>query len=223
MIALLTQSRDAVTGLIKGVEHAVSDTRNSLALITALDGVSRQIDKIVDGIGLISIQTNMLAVSGSVEAARAGEFGRGFAVVSSDIRNLSRESADNAGRIKDTVRTIQDQIAVVRRDLEQIMTTAEADLQKSKVITATLALVEADIAGVKSGHEEIGKGAATILTAAGESLAGARNIATAAEETGSAAAQAATAAREQAQGAEDLAAATEEIASLADELQGGSR
>ena len=223
MIALLTQSRDAVTGLIKGVERAVSDTRSSLALITALDGVSRQIDKIVDGIGLISIQTNMLAVSGSVEAARAGEFGRGFAVVSSDIRNLSRESADNAGRIKDTVRTIQEQIAVVRRDLEQIMTTADTDLQRSKAITATLALVEADIAAVKSGHEEIGHGTATILTAASESLAGARDIASAAEETGSAASEAATAAREQAQGAEDLAAATEEIASLADELQSGSR
>ena len=223
MIALLAQSRDAVTGLIGGFERSVSDMRNSLDLITALDGVNRQIDKIVDGISLISIQTNMLAVSGSVEAARAGEFGRGFAVVSSDIRNLSRESADNAGRIKDTVRTIQDQIATVRRDLEQIMIGGGVELQKSKAITATLAIVESDISDVKSGHEEIGKGAATILTAASESLAGARNIASAAEETGSAASEAATAARQQAQGAEDLAAATEEIASLADELQSGSR
>jgi methyl-accepting chemotaxis protein len=223
MIALMAQSREAVTGLISGVEQAVSDTRNSLALIAALDGVNRQIDKIVDAISLISIQTNMLAVSGSVEAARAGEFGRGFAVVSADIRNLSRESADNAGRIKETVRTIQDQISTVRRDLEQIMTGAEIELQKSKTITATLTLVEADIAGVKSGYEEIGRGAETILTATGQALAGARSIAAAAEETGSAAAEASTAAREQAQGAEDLAAATEEIASLADELQGGGR
>jgi methyl-accepting chemotaxis protein len=220
MLALLTQTRGAVQGLITGVEQAVSDTRNSLGLVGALDQVSRRIDKIVDGISLISIQTNMLAVSGSVEAARAGEFGRGFAVVSSDIRNLAREAADNAGRIKDTVRTIQDQISSVRRDLEQIMTGADIELQKSRAITATLALVEADIAGVKGGQEEIGKGAEAILTAASESLAGARNIAAAAEETGSAATEAATAARQQARGAEDLAAATEEIASLADELQG---
>ena len=52
--------------------------------------VSRNVEKIVDGIGMVSVQTNMLAVNGSVEAARAGDFGKGFAVVSKDIRNLAR-------------------------------------------------------------------------------------------------------------------------------------
>jgi methyl-accepting chemotaxis protein len=218
-IALLKRNRTAVEGLVTGVERALSDTRSSLGLITALDHVSRRIDKIVDGIGLVSIQTNMLAVSGSVEAARAGEFGRGFAVVSSDIRNLARESADNAGRIKDTVRTIQEQISTVRRDLEQIVTAAAIELQKSKAITATIAVLETDMAAVQEGGEEIGKSVGIILSAAGEAATGARDIAAAAEETSSAATEAATAARQQARGAEDLAAATEEIASLADELQ----
>ena len=68
---------------------------------------ARRIEKIVDSISLVAVQTNMLAVSGSVEAARAREFGRGFAVVSSDIRNLSRQSADNAGRAKDVAVAIQ--------------------------------------------------------------------------------------------------------------------
>jgi methyl-accepting chemotaxis protein len=73
----------------------------------------------------------MLAVSGSVEAARAGDFGKGFAVVSKDIRSLARDSGENAGRIKDTVRAIQDQIAAVRRDLEQIISAAEVENQKN--------------------------------------------------------------------------------------------
>jgi methyl-accepting chemotaxis protein len=218
-IALLKRNRTAVEALITGVDRALSDTRSSLGLITALDHVSRRIDKIVDGISLVSIQTNMLAVSGSVEAARAGEFGRGFAVVSSDIRNLARESADNAGRIKDTVRTIQEQIATVRRDLEQIVTAATLEVQKSKAITGTIAALETDMAVVQEGGEEIGKAVEIILSSTNEAAAGARDIASAAEETGSAATEAATAARQQARGAEDLAAATEEIASLAEELQ----
>ena len=62
-------------------------------MIGALEGVSRSVEKIVEGIGMVSMQTNMLAVNGSVEAARAGDFGKGFAVVSKDIRSLARNSA----------------------------------------------------------------------------------------------------------------------------------
>jgi methyl-accepting chemotaxis protein len=219
-IALLRENRTAVDGLITGLDRTLADTRERLGLIASLDQASRRIDKIVDGISLISIQTNMLAVSGSVEAARAGDFGRGFAVVSSDIRNLARESGDNAGRIKDTVRTIQDQIATVRRDLEQITAGADADLQRSKSITAALAVIETDMSAVQASSDDIGKGAEAVLLSVEDALTGARNIAAAAEETSSAVTEAAAAAREQARGAEDLAAATEEIASLADELQG---
>ena len=87
---------------------------------------------------MVSIQTNMLAVSGSVEAARAGDLGKGFAVVSKDIRNLARDSGENAGRIKDTVRAIQDQIATVRRELEQIVAAAEAENQKNALVLSNL-------------------------------------------------------------------------------------
>ena len=221
-IALLRENRAAVEKLIGGVDQALADTRASLGLIAALEQVSRRIDKIVDGISLVSVQTNMLAVSGSVEAARAGDFGRGFAVVSSDIRNLARESGDNAGRIKDTVRTIQDQISLVRRDLEQIIAAADVEVQKSKSIIAALGVMAADMAGVQEAGAGIGEGAEAILAAVNEATTSARQVAAAAEETGSAAAEAAAAARQQARGAEDLAAATEEIASLADELQSGA-
>ena len=74
----------------------------------------------------------MLAVNGSVEAARAGEFGKGFAVVSTDIRNLARDSAENADRIKDTVKAIQDQIVGVRSDLTEIADAAAAEVEKNK-------------------------------------------------------------------------------------------
>jgi methyl-accepting chemotaxis protein len=218
-IELLRANKAAVGTLIQGVERAFADTRASLGRIASLDQVNRRIDKIVDGISLVSVQTNMLAVSGSVEAARAGDYGRGFAVVSTDIRNLARESTANAERIKDRVRTIHDQISTVRRDLEQLLLGADIEMQKSRAIVAALDLIETDIAGVRGDGEEIGRGAEAVLVAVGQASQGARGIAAAAEETSSAATEAATAAREQARGADDLAAATEEIASLADDLQ----
>jgi methyl-accepting chemotaxis protein len=219
MGGMLAEIRLTIGALSAGVARSLETTRQSLGLIAGLEGVSRSIDKIVDGIGMVSIQTNMLAVSGSVEAARAGDFGKGFAVVSKDIRSLARDSGENAGRIKDTVRAIQDQIAAVRRDLEQIISAAEVENQKYGAVLSSLGVVEADMNEIAVGNQQILAGAEAILSSMKEAVRGAQQVAAVAEEAGSASSQAATAARQQARGAEDLAAAIEEIASLAEDIQ----
>jgi methyl-accepting chemotaxis protein len=219
MGAMLVESRLNVTALSEGVTRSLTTTRRSLELIGGLEAINRNVEKIVDGIGMVSIQTNMLAVSGSVEAARAGEFGKGFAVVSKDIRTLARDSGENAGRIKDTVRAIQDQIATVRRELEQIVAAAEAENQKNAAVQASLAMVEKDMSEIAGGNEQILASSEAILSSMKEAAEGAKQVAAVAEEAGSAAAQAATAAKQQGRGAEDLAAAIEEIASLAEAIQ----
>jgi len=216
---LLKTSRSAVDALILGVSQALEETNKNSQLIATLEQVSRRIDKIVDSINTVSIQTNMLAINGSIEAARAGEFGKGFMVVSTDIRNLARESAENADRIKDVVKETQDQIVAVRRDLEQIASAAELEVQKNKIITSNLGTLEQEMALVLSANEEILKGADVILTAVQEAQKGTQQIAIAADQASKGATEAASAAKQQSRGAEELAAAVEEIASLADELQ----
>jgi methyl-accepting chemotaxis protein len=217
--ALVKDSRAAVDAMIRGVATALEETNKNTQLITSLELVSRRIDKIVDSINTVSIQTNMLAINGSIEAARAGEFGKGFMVVSTDIRNLARESAENADRIKDVVKATQDQIVAVRRDLEQIAAAAEVEVQKNKSITINLAKVEQEMGLVLGANEQIVSGAAEILTAVQEAQKGTQQIAVAADQASQGAGEAATAAKEQSRGAEELAAAVEEIASLSDELQ----
>jgi methyl-accepting chemotaxis protein len=216
---MLAEIRQTISGLSAGVAHSLETTRRSLGLIFGLEAVSRSVDKIVDGIGMVSIQTNMLAVSGSVEAARAGDMGKGFAVVSKDIRTLARDSGENAGRIKDTVRGIQDQIATVRRDLEQTVSATEVENQKSATVLSNLALLGTDMAELAAGNQQILASAETILSSMKEVARGTQQVAAAAEEAGSAASEASAAAKQQARGAEELAAAIEEIASLAEDIQ----
>jgi methyl-accepting chemotaxis protein len=74
--ALISNNKQSVVSLIGGVADSVTSSRSSLKQIKDLELVSRRIDKIVDAITTVSIQTNMLAVNGSIEAARAGEFGK---------------------------------------------------------------------------------------------------------------------------------------------------
>jgi methyl-accepting chemotaxis protein len=201
------------------VEAALAETRTSLEVIGRLEAVGRRVQAIVDDITLVAVQTSMLAVSGSVEAARAGDAGRGFAVVSSDVRGLAREASDSVGSIKQTVVGILDQMASLRRDLEQLIAAAEGEVQNNRTTIAALAKLDEDMALLKAANQAITEGADQILAAAVETATGARQIAAAAEEAGGASRQAATASAQQARGAEDLAAAIEEIASLADELK----
>lgn len=216
---LLTENKQGVLGLVNGIETSLVSTRESMAQMKALEVVSRRIDKIVDSITTVSIQTNMLAVNGAVEAARAGEFGKGFVVVATDIRNLAHDSAENADRIKDMVRSIQEQIGTVARDLQEILASASLEVEKTKTISQNLDFIERDVITLEQGNKELVSMAEDMVSAVAQIKTGVEQVASAASQAEKAATESAAAARQQSQGAEELSAAIEEIASLADELQ----
>jgi methyl-accepting chemotaxis protein len=215
----LDESRSSIGELVEGVSSALGQARGSLDTIVQLEAVVRKIEKIVDSITLVTIQTSMLAVSGAIEAARAGEAGRGFALVSNDIRGLAREASESVERVKDTVRGILDQMGVLRRDLEQIIGAAELEVQNNRTVLGTLENLTDEVGALGKANAAILQGADAVLSGAGQTAAAAKQIAAAAEEAAAASRQAATASAEQARGADDLAAAVEEIASLSDELK----
>jgi methyl-accepting chemotaxis protein len=215
----LGTNKTAVDELIHGIGASVSATQASIKQVRDLEIVSRRIDKIVEAIAMVSIQTNMLAVNGSIEAARAGEFGKGFVVVATDIRNLARDSAENADRIKDLVKSVQDQIFAVGTDLDEIVEAAIEETEKAKVSTSNLTQIESEILLVEKGADEILKASNDISSAILQVKSGSEQIAAASEEAEKAADEAASAAEQQSRGADELASAIEEIASLADELQ----
>ncbi len=66
----IAAGRASVDRLVAGVEQASRNTAANLEQVAGAEAMSRRIDKIVDGIVLIAVQTTMLAVSGAVEAAR---------------------------------------------------------------------------------------------------------------------------------------------------------
>jgi methyl-accepting chemotaxis protein len=217
---LLKETQRGVEALVSGVLASAESSTRSGEQIASLEQISRRIDKIVDSITTVSIQTNMLAVNGSVEAARAGEFGKGFAVVSTDIRNLARDSAENAERIKDTVKAIQDQISIVRIDLRETGESATAQAEKNKQIVVTLGTSVTAMAHVFQSNKDTVAGMEMVRDALKESQVAIEQIATATTQAARSATEASTAATQQAKSAEELAAAIEEIASLAEELQG---
>jgi methyl-accepting chemotaxis protein len=79
-------ARDALEG-----GRVVSET------VTAMKAIADRVT-IIDE---IAYQTNLLALNASIEAARAGQHGRGFAVVSAEVRKLAERSRVAAKEIGD--------------------------------------------------------------------------------------------------------------------------
>ena len=107
--------------LAEGGTRAVDRTLDGMATLRDKVGaiadqimrLSEQTSQIGSISGLVSDlanQTNMLALNAAVEAVRAGEHGKGFAVVSGEIRKLADQSKKSAEKINALVQDIQNAI-----------------------------------------------------------------------------------------------------------------
>jgi methyl-accepting chemotaxis protein len=217
--ALVTSNKANVETLISNISKGADASRGSVENVKNMEESTTQINKIVEKIVNVALQTNMLAVNGSIEAARAGEFGRGFSVVAGDIRTLANDSSENAEKIQDMVRAMQGQIHAVSRDLEQAANIAVQEVENSRKTIENLDIIETDMDVVQKGVVEINSGAMESLAAIEQAGKAVEEIANGSEEASKVAQEAGKAAAEGSKGMEQITEAIEDIASQADEMQ----
>ncbi|WP_375140287.1 methyl-accepting chemotaxis protein [Pseudomonas plecoglossicida] len=99
--------RDQVNQALSSIQHLVDDVSGTSTEIEQLATSANEISRVLDVIGAIAGQTNLLALNAAIEAARAGEAGRGFAVVADEVRALAHRTQESTAEIEQMIAGIQ--------------------------------------------------------------------------------------------------------------------
>ncbi len=200
------QGRAVVGEVVESMRRLAERVHDAMGVIEALKEDSQQIGSVIDVIGGVADQTNLLALNAAIEAARAGEQGRGFAVVADEVRTLAARTQESTQEIQRMIESLQGRTA----SAVDAMHRGEQQTDEAVELAGRARSALSEIASAVSAINEMNL-----------------QIASAAEQQGAAAAEidrnlvaVSDISNESAQGAQETARASEEVARLASDLQG---
>ena len=120
---VITNMRTVITEMISNI---VQLSMKAMSMVYLLDDVQKDVndlEKCISDIDAINRQTNFLALNATIEANRAGDAGRTFAVVASEVRNLSKTTSALAQRMRANVNAVVKGVTTGHDILRQIATT----------------------------------------------------------------------------------------------------
>ena len=136
-----TEGRDVLKLALESIHTLAESMQNSMQAIQNLEAKNADIVSVLDVIGAISDQTNLLALNAAIEAARAGEAGRGFAVVADEVRKLAQRTQESTAEIQEIISSLQKGTHQVVNEMEHSTQLASDSLERSAQTDSALEII----------------------------------------------------------------------------------
>ncbi|WP_018873294.1 methyl-accepting chemotaxis protein [Thioalkalivibrio sp. ALJ16] len=189
---------NAINGLSAQVDSAAE-------VVGRLSQDAEEINKVLEVIGGIADQTNLLALNAAIEAARAGEQGRGFAVVADEVRTLASRTQDSTHEIQQMIERVQSGTREAVRAMEDGRAKAHESVEQVNLAGESLVAITQSVTRISDMNTQIASAAEEQSTVAEEINRNVANITEVLDQTAS--------------GSEQIRNAAEELSKLASEQQ----
>lgn len=145
---------ESVIALREVSEHSRESVNKVYLALTKLSDQSKDISRITKSITNISNQTNILSLNAAIEAARAGVYGKGFAVIADEVRQLSDQTKGSSVHISQIINELQ----AGMDEFQQYMLETKGNLEEQdQKVAETLSSFEAIDQSIVEISKQIGQ------------------------------------------------------------------
>jgi len=145
---------------VDNIQGLASQLSTASQAVSDLDNDVNNIVKVLDVIGDIAEQTNLLALNAAIEAARAGEQGRGFAVVADEVRSLAGRTQSSTKEIQLMISNLQEGSRNAIHTMDVCATTSQSTVEESQNASQALQQIVNALESISQMSHQIATAAA---------------------------------------------------------------
>ncbi|EHQ91257.1 methyl-accepting chemotaxis protein [Desulfosporosinus youngiae] len=149
LIATGQEILESVIAISASAHNLSASTEELAATLRNMDNETEQVstemcrtNELTQQIKKISKQSNILGINAAIEASRAGEHGKGFAIVSEEVRKLAKNTDASTQAIENNVQEVQSSVGLLIEAIRQLTEVTESHANDVTEIANSLVRIE---------------------------------------------------------------------------------
>lgn len=145
----LQQVASGISDLAESASELAKSGQHEFQLTQETMEASKRTSEALEIIKTIADKINLLGLNAAIESARAGELGRGFNVVSSEIRKLANQSKESVTTIKEVIEDMNISVNNITSAVDNSAAVSEEQAASIEEVSATIESINDNLQRLK--------------------------------------------------------------------------